>query len=65
MTDHEKYLKVRRELMRTAGALKAAISLLENTKDKSAAPSDKMWDQMIEDYKKRLGLAQKLLKEPI
>lgn len=45
-------------LMGVAASLRAAISLLERTPQaKKAAPSDKMFDQMIVDYKRSLDVA--------
>lgn len=46
-------------------SLAAAISLLENggKAAKKAAPSDKMFDQMIEDYKKALNNAREFLQK--
>lgn len=50
-------------LLRTAASLTAAISLLERTpKAKKAAPSDKMFDQMLADYRVSLEHARKVLK---
>ena len=46
-----------------AASLAAAISLLERggKAAKKAAPSDKMFDQMVEDYKASLNRARKAL----
>lgn len=51
---------LRLELIRCAAHLAAAISLLENS-PKSAAPSDKMFDQMLDDYRKSLASARRRL----
>ena len=51
---------MREALVRTLASLAAAISLLERTpKAKKAAPSDKMFDQMIVDYKNALEAGRK------
>lgn len=47
-------------LLSTAASLNAAISLLENG-GKAGAPSDKMFEQMIEDYKGSLLNARRAL----
>lgn len=47
-----------------AASLAAAISLLENTpKANKAAPSNKMFDQMLKDYKKSLRIARAELRK--
>lgn len=50
-------------LVRTAASLAAAISLLETDgkATKKAAPSDKMFKQMLADYNHALGDARKAL----
>lgn len=51
---------MREALVHTLASLAAAISLLERTpKAKKAAPSDKMFDQMIVDYKNALEAGRK------
>lgn len=52
--------RYREVLLVTAASLAAAISLLERG-SKKAAPSDKMFDQMIEDYRKSLAVAREAL----
>jgi len=50
------------QLTDTAAHLAAAISLLERTpKAKKAAPSDKMFEQMLDDYRNSLERARALL----
>jgi hypothetical protein len=44
-------------LMGLMSSLAAAISLLERS-GKKAAPSDKMFDQMLVDYRKNLNAAR-------
>ena len=52
-----------RTLMDVTASLAAAISLLENTpKAKKAAHSDKMFDQMLLDYKASLRRARTRLR---
>lgn len=48
-------------LLEVTASLAAAISLLERG-SKNAAPSDKMFDQMLMDYKKSLNHARSILK---
>lgn len=51
-------------LIDVAAHLAGAISLLERTKSaKKAAASDKMFDQMLKDYKASLARARKILNE--
>lgn len=60
----EKNRGLRAALLCIAASLSAAISLLERTpKSKKAAPSDRMFDQMIADYKKSLEEGRLLLKD--
>ena len=47
-------------LMRVMSSLAASISLLERG-GKAAAPSDRMFDQMLTDYKRNLEFARKAL----
>ena len=47
-------------LLEVTASLAAAISLLERG-SKKAAPSDKMFDQMLKDYKKSLNAARATL----
>lgn len=49
-------------LLDVAGSLAAAISLLENG-SKKAAPSDKMFDIMLNDYRASLDHAREIWKE--
>jgi hypothetical protein len=49
-----------RELLDSTASLAAAISLLERG-GKKAAPSDKMFDQMVKDYQKTLTSARHFL----
>lgn len=50
-------------LMDVTASLAAAISLLENTpKAKKAAPSDRMFDQMLVDYTASLRRARTRLR---
>lgn len=49
-------------LMQVLSSLAASISLLENG-GKNAAGSDKMFSQMIEDYKKALNNGKNLLND--
>lgn len=52
---------LREALITVSASLAAAVSLLERTpKAKKAAPSDKMFDQMVLDYKKSLEAAKSL-----
>lgn len=52
----------REALISVMASLAAAISLLERTPQaKKAAPSDKMFAQMLEDYKKSLAEARRTL----
>ena len=55
----------RKEGMPIASSLAAAISLLENAgkSAKKAAPSDKMFDQMLNDYRKALDDWRKAYKD--
>jgi len=55
-------IRYREALVGTAASLAAAISLLERG-SKKAAPSDKMFDQMIRDYKKSLDSARAILNQ--
>ncbi len=48
-------------LIDCAASLAGAISLLENS-PKSGAPSDKMFDAMLDDYRESLRLAREALK---
>ncbi len=49
-------------MVAAVASLAAAISLLERTpKAKKAAPSDKMFDQMLADYRKSLEAARTAL----
>lgn len=53
---------MREALLRTTASLAAAISLLERTpKAKKVAPSDKMFDQMLVDYRNSLEAARAAL----
>lgn len=54
----EKIFLTERTALKLCGSLAAAISLLENG-GKKAAASDKMFDQMIKDYKGHLEQARK------
>jgi hypothetical protein len=57
--------ETRRALIRVSASLAAAISLLERTpKAKKAAPSDTMFNMMINDYKRALEAARKDMKMP-
>jgi len=65
-TDRIKALEAERDrlegaLIHTASHLAAAISLLEHG-GKKAAPSDKMFDQMLKDYHGSLEMARAALK---
>lgn len=51
---------LREALLHTTASLAAAISLLERG-SKKAAPSDKMFDMMLADYRKALASAQTTL----
>ena len=51
---------LRESLLNTAASLAAAISLLERG-SKKAAPSDKMFDMMLSDYRKTLASARTTL----
>lgn len=55
--------ELRKSLIRTAASLAAAISLLERggKAAKKAAPSDKMFDQMLKDYRAALAQARTVL----
>ena len=55
--------RLKKSLIHTAAHLAAAISLLERggKAAKKAAPSDKMFDQMLLDYKKALSDARAAL----
>lgn len=60
MREHEG--KLTEALVSVSASLAAAISLLERTpQSKKAAPSDKMFAQMIRDYKKSLSAARDVL----
>lgn len=59
---HAEIERLREALIHSGGALAAAISLLEHG-PKTAAPSDKMFDQMLIDYNKALDTARATLKE--
>ena len=60
----ERLTKAVEASIRTAASLAAAISLLERTpKAKKSAPSDKMFDQMLSDYRATLENARAILKE--
>ena len=52
----------REALLRTAASLAAAISLLERGGNRTAAASDRMFDQMIADYKRTLKVARSVLR---
>ena len=56
---------LRERLIDTAASLAAAVSLLERggKAAKKAAPSDKMFDQMLADYRASLDAARAALKE--
>lgn len=56
--------EARKTLIKTAVHLAAAISLLEKggKAAKKAAPSDKMFDQMLKDYRSSLSRARAALK---
>jgi hypothetical protein len=56
--------KLREVTVSVAASLAAAISLLERggRAAKKAAPSDKMFDQMLTDYRKSLSSARTALK---
>lgn len=55
--------ELEKTLVGVCASLAAAISLLERTpKAKKAAPSDKMFDQMLDDYRKSLEEARALLR---
>ena len=58
----ERIKKLRRALINTGANLLAAISLLENG-GKKAAPSDKMFEIMLSDYRAAGDRAAALLKE--
>lgn len=60
-----KSTKHREALISCAASLAAAISLLERggKAAKKAAPSDKMFDQMLTDYRKSLANAREVLSE--
>lgn len=53
----------REATMRVMASLAAAISLLERSPKKAAA-SNKMFDQMLDDYRKALDAARAELNEP-
>ncbi len=56
---------IRKAFVHTLASLAAAISLLERTpRAKKAAPSDKMFDQMITDYKAALEQGRAALAAP-
>jgi hypothetical protein len=57
-------MALREALMAVTSSLAAAISLLEcgGKAAKKAAPSDRMFDQMMRDYKKSFERARKVLK---
>lgn len=56
---------IRKVLIHTLASLAASISLLERTpRAKKAAPSDKMFDQMIADYKAALEQGRAALAAP-
>jgi hypothetical protein len=57
---NDKLRRYKKALMETTASLAAAISLLERGR-KKAAPSNKMFDQMILDYKKSLDAARAIL----
>ena len=52
---------LREVLLSTAASLAAAISLLERG-GRRAAPSDKMFEQMLKDYRKALKEARAVLR---
>jgi hypothetical protein len=58
---HAQRDRYRESLIHTAASLAAAISLLERG-SKKAAPSDKMFDMMLDDYRKALASARTTLK---
>lgn len=49
-------------MLRVMASLAASISLLEKG-GKKAAPSDKMFEQMLEDYRSSLEYARKVIRE--
>ncbi len=51
---------LRESLLHTAASLAAAISMLERG-SKKVAPSDKMFDMMLADYRKALASARTTL----
>lgn len=51
------------EVIGVIAALAAAISLLERS-PKSAAPSDRMFDMMLGDYRRALGNARDAFRHP-
>jgi hypothetical protein len=60
--DEPQAAPVRDPMIAAIASLAAAISLLERTpKAKKAAPSDKMFDQMLADYRKALANARAAL----
>jgi len=54
--------RLEQALLNTAASLAAAISHLERT-DKKTAASDKMFDQMLTDYRKSLEEARGILRQ--
>ncbi len=65
MTENKEIDRLRDALVRTAASLAAAISLLERggKAAKKAAPSDKMFDQMLIDYNRALDAARDVLRD--
>ena len=62
LEERTRLLSTHDQLTDTAAHLAAAISLLERTpKAKKAAPSDKMFEQMLDDYRNSLERARALL----
>lgn len=57
--------RLRAALLHTLASLEAAISLLEHggKAAKKAAPSDKMFDQMLKDYRTQADKARAALEE--
>lgn len=57
--------ELRERLIDTTASLVAAVSLLERggKSAKKAAPSDKMFDQMLDDYRGAIGRSRTALQE--
>jgi len=62
MIEADRIKELRRTLINTVANLRAAISLLENG-GKKAAPSDKMFEIMLSDYRAAADRAAALLRE--